>query len=353
MNISMKKDYTAKFAILKKIKKPLVIQNLRIPKPSKNQLLVKIKFSYICGSQLNEIYGNKGPDKFLPHTLGHEASGEVIKIGKNVGNFKIGDKVILSWIKKKDKKSSNPSYLDNRNNVVNSGPVSTFSKLSLVSKNRVYKIPKKMPMDIAALFGCAIPTGFGIILKNIKKIKKNEFVGIYGVGGVGIMSIIALKSLGIKNIYAIDKNKKNLKIAKRFGCKNIFSLNAFNKQLTKHKINKKLIKYNIEISGNVNLMEMAIKNLSPEGTCILAGNTKHGFKIRINPYELIFGKKIYGFSGNDLSLDKNIKKYFKMLRKINLKKLRKIFKIYDFDNINKAVYDFKKGKILRPLININ
>ena len=103
MNISMKKDYTAKFAILKKIKKPLVIQNLRIPKPSKNQLLVKIKFSYICGSQLNEIYGNKGPDKFLPHTLGHEASGEVIKIGKNVGNFKIGDKVILSWIQKKDK----------------------------------------------------------------------------------------------------------------------------------------------------------------------------------------------------------------------------------------------------------
>lgn len=349
----MKKYYKSKFAILKKIKKPLVIQNLQIPKPSENQLLVKIKYSYICGTQLNEIYGNKGHDKFLPHALGHEASGEVIKVGKKVGSLKIGDKVILSWIKKKDKESSNPSYLDNRNNIINSGPISTFSKLTLVSKNRVYKMPKKTPMDIGALFGCAIPTGFGIIFKNIKKIKKNEFIGIYGVGGVGIMSIIALRSLGIKNLYAIDKNKRNLKIAKSFGCKNIYSLNTFEKKLTDKKINKKLIKYNIEISGNVKMMEMAIKNLSPEGTCILAGNIKYGFKIKINPYDLIFGKKIFGFSGNDLPLDKNIKKYVRIINKINSKKLRKIFKNYKFKNINKAIIDFKKGKILRPLIDFD
>ena len=347
----MKKYYKSKFAILKKIKKPLVIQNLRIPNPSENQLLVKIKYSYICGSQLNEIYGNKGNDKFLPHALGHEASGEVVKVGKKVSSFKIGDKVILSWIKKKDKESSNPSYLDIRNNVINSGPISTFSKLTLVSKNRVYKIPKKTPMDIAALFGCAIPTGFGIILKNIKKIKKNEFIGIYGAGGVGIMSIIALRSLGIKNLYAIDKNKRNLKIAKKFGCKKIYSLDAFNKNIMNLKINKKLIKYNIEISGNTHMMEMAIKNLSSNGSCILAGNIKHGLTIKFNPYELIFGKRIHGFSGNDLSLDKNINQYFRALKKINFNKLRKIFKIYKFNDINKAIYDFNKGKTLRPLIN--
>ena len=347
----MKKYYKSKFAILKKIKKPLVIQNLRIPNPSENQLLVKIKYSYICGSQLNEIYGNKGNDKFLPHALGHEASGEVVKVGKKVSSFKIGDKVILSWIKKKDKESSNPSYLDIRNNIINSGPISTFSKLTLVSKNRVYKIPKKTPMDIAALFGCAIPTGFGIILKNIKKIKKNEFIGIYGAGGVGIMSIIALRSLGIKNLYAIDKNKRNLKIAKKFGCKKIYSLDAFNKNIMNLKINKKLIKYNIEISGNTHMMEMAIKNLSSNGSCILAGNIKHGLTIKFNPYELIFGKRIHGFSGNDLSLDKNINQYFRALKKINFNKLRKIFKIYKFNDINKAIYDFNKGKTLRPLIN--
>ena len=347
----MKRDYKAIFAILKKIQKPLVIQNLRIPKPNDHQLLIKIKYSYICGSQLNEINGNKGYDKFLPHTLGHEASGEVLKVGNKVNSFKRGDKVILSWIKKAGKDSPNPFYLDKKNNVINSGQVSTFSKLSLVSKNRVYKIPKKLPMDLAALFGCAIPTGFGIIFKHVKKIKKNEFVGIYGVGGVGMMSIIALKSLGIKNIYAIDKNKENLNIATKFGCKKIYSLDSFNKEIMNSKINKKLIKYNIEISGNKRMMEMAIKNLSPKGSCILAGNIKYGFKIKFNPYELIFGKRIHGFSGNDLSLDKNINQYFRILKKINFNKLRKIFKIYKFNDINKAIYDFKKGKTLRPLIN--
>ena len=347
----MEKDYKAEFAILKKIQKPLSIQNLKIPKPNDHQLLIKIKYSYICGSQLNEINGNKGYDKFLPHTLGHEASGEVLKVGKKVNNFKRGDKVILSWIKKSGKDSSNPFYLDDANNVINSGHVSTFSRMSLVSKSRVYKIPKKMPMDLAGLFGCAIPTGFGIIFKHVKKIKKNEFVGIYGVGGVGMMSIIALKSLGIKNIYAIDKNKKNLKIAKKLGCKKIYSLDAFNKNIMNLKINKKLIKYNIEISGNTHMMEMAIKNLSSKGSCILAGNIKHGLTIKFNPYELIFGKRIHGFSGNDLSLDKNINQYFRALKKINFNKLRKIFKIYKFNDINKAIYDFNKGKTLRPLIN--
>ena len=83
----------------------------------------------------------------------------------------------------------------------------------------------------------------------------------------------------------------------------------------------------------------------------MAGNIKHGFEVKFNHYELFFGKRIYGFSGNDLSLDKNINQYFSVLKKINFNKLRNIFKIYKFHNINKAIYDFKKGKILRPLIN--
>ena len=252
--------------------------------------------------------------------------------------------------KKNSRDSANPFYLDYKNNIINSGQISTFSKLTLVSQNRVYKVPKTLPMDLAALFGCAIPTGFGIIFKYIKKIKKNEFVGIYGVGGIGIMSIIALRSLGIKNIYAVDKNKKNLIIAKKFGCKKIYLLNTLNNKNINLKIDKKLIKYNIEISGNKHMMEMAINSLSTKGLCILAGNIKFGNKIKFNPYELIFGKQIYGFSGNNVSLEKNIKRYSTIVQKLNFTKLRKIFKTYKFNNINQAIIDFRKGKTFRPLI---
>ncbi len=89
---------------------------------------------------------------------------------------------------------------------------------------------------------------------------------------------------------------------------------------------------------------------SINGTCILAGNTKVGEKIGLNPYELIFGKKIFGFSGNDVSLENNLKFYSKIIKKIRISKLRGLFRTYPFKNINNAINDFNKGKILRPLI---
>ena len=346
----MKNNLLSQFAVLEKVNKPLIIKNLKIPNLQKNQLLVKIKYSYICGTQLNEIFGAKGPDKYVPHTLGHEASGNIMQVGPGIKNFKIGEKVVLSWIKKKGSSSVNPFYLDKKNKKINSGLVSTFSNFTVVSKDRVYKIPANLPMDIAALFGCALPTGFGIVLNYLKKISKNDYVGIYGVGGVGIMSLIALKSLGIKNIYAIDKNKKNLNIAKKFGCKFTLTLEDFEKKILNKFINKKNIKYNFEMSGNKMMMEAAIRNLSNNGSMIFAGNTKKGDFIKLNPYDLIFGKKIFGFSGNDVSLEKNFKNYIKIIKKINFKKISNIFSIYKFKNINKAILDFKKGTVLRPLI---
>ena len=346
----MKNYYESRFAVLNKTNKPLLIKNLKIPKLKNNQLLVKIKYSYICGTQMNEISGSKGVDKYLPHTLGHEASGYIVSLGPNVKKFKVGEKVILSWIKKKELGSVNPFYFDEKNKKINSGLVSTFSNFTVVSKDRVYKIPANLPMDIAALFGCALPTGFGIVLNYLKKISKNDYVGIYGVGGVGIMSLIALKSLGIKNIYAIDKNKRNLNIAKKFGCKFTSTLENFEKKILSKFINKKDIKYNFEMSGNKMMMEAAIKNLSDSGNMIFAGNTKKGDFIRLNPYDLIFGKKIFGFSGNDVSLEKNFKNYIKIIKKINFKQISNIFSIYKFKNINEAILDFKKGTVLRPLI---
>jgi len=346
----MKNNYQSQFAVLEKVNKPLLIKNLKIPNLQKNQLLVKIKYSYICGTQLNEIYGTKGPDKYLPHTLGHEASGYIVNIGPNIKDFRVGEKVILSWIKKKGPGSTNPFYLDQKNKKINSGLVSTFSHLAIVSKDRVYKIPANIPMDIAALFGCALPTGFGIVFNFLKKLSKNDYVGIYGVGGVGIMSLIALNSLGIKNIYAVDKNKKNLHIAKKIGCKFTGKPKEIDKKIINKLIDKQKIKYNFEMSGNKMMMETAMKNLSNNGTMILAGNTRKGDFVRLNPYDLIFGKKIYGFSANNISLEKNIKNYIKIIKKINLRKLRNVFSTYKFESINKAVQDFKKGTILRPLI---
>ena len=89
-------------AILDKQKQNLSIINLNIPKVPNGYVLVKMSYSGICHTQLNEISGILGKDKFLPHCMGHEGVGEIISLGKNIKKFKLGDKIVISWIKKKN-----------------------------------------------------------------------------------------------------------------------------------------------------------------------------------------------------------------------------------------------------------
>ena len=88
-----------KAAVLEK-KNTIKIHNLKLPKSlSKGQILVKIFYSSICHTQLNEISMKNGKDKFLPHCLGHEGVGKIQSVYKDCKKFKIGDLVCLSWVK--------------------------------------------------------------------------------------------------------------------------------------------------------------------------------------------------------------------------------------------------------------
>src|SRR5262245_23489710 len=86
-----------KAAVLVETDKPLVLADLELPQLGVGQVLVKIAFSAICGAQLNEISAVKGPDKFLPHLLGHEGVGTVQATGPGVTTKAVGDRVILHW----------------------------------------------------------------------------------------------------------------------------------------------------------------------------------------------------------------------------------------------------------------
>src|ERR1700733_15581812 len=101
-----------KAAILTELKKPLVIAEIKLPTQlGVGQVLVKVHSSGICGSQLGEIDGAKGEDKYLPHLLGHEASGKVMAMGLGVRHVKVGDKVVLHWRKGLGMESETPNYI--------------------------------------------------------------------------------------------------------------------------------------------------------------------------------------------------------------------------------------------------
>src|SRR5262245_4056977 len=88
----------AKAAILAQSRKPLIVDEIALPDElGVGQVLVKVLHTTICGAQLNEIAAAKGPDKFLPHLLGHEASAAVLETGPGVTSVKPGDTVVLHW----------------------------------------------------------------------------------------------------------------------------------------------------------------------------------------------------------------------------------------------------------------
>ena len=86
------------------------ILDIKNPVPGKNQVLVKIIYSGFCSSQSGEILGLKGKDKFIPHSLGHEACGKVMRTGAGVNKVKKNDLVVLHWMKSKGKESQKIEY---------------------------------------------------------------------------------------------------------------------------------------------------------------------------------------------------------------------------------------------------
>lgn len=338
-------------AIIVKQKKNLKIVDLEIPKVPKGFALIKMKYSGICHTQLNEISGILGKDKFLPHCMGHEGMGEIVSIGKLVRNFKVGDYVVVSWIKKKtNKRFSSISYKKN-STIINSGGCNTLLNYSLVSENRIFKISKKNKYHRESiLLGCALPTASNAILNNSSITKKSKVL-IMGMGGLGYASLFVLSYLRCMNIICIDSNINKLNILKN---KKKFNFIYVNKkkldELKKKYINNfDLI---IDCTGSKNLIEKTFSLLKPfSGRFIMIGNTKKNEKISINAWDFIAGKTLTGAWGNGGTIMKN----FKTNEKILIDQISNIKKVlpkknYKLKEINKALFDFKNGKILRPII---
>ena len=196
--------------------KPLKVKEIELPKYlSHGQILVKLNYSSICGSQIGEIDGVKGKDNFLPHLLGHEGAGKILQVGPGVKKVKEGDTVVLHWMIGDGINSETPKYKHD-NSIINAGWVTTFNELAIVSENRMTKIESKMDKKFLSLFGCAVTTGFGSVL-NDANLRLSQSIVIAGVGGVGINMIIAAKYMNAYPIVALDKDEKKLKIAKKYG----------------------------------------------------------------------------------------------------------------------------------------
>ena len=324
------------------------ITTIKIPELKKKQVLVRILYTGICGSQINEILGRKGKDKYLPHTLGHEAVGIVEKVYSNKSNIKKNDKVILSWIKNSKKDSLLPKYKNKKENI-NSGLISTFMNFAIISENRLFKIKTNIDNSLLPLMGCAIPTSIGVFKNIIKDNIKGKKIGIFGCGGIGLLTLCYLVK---KNniVFGLDINNKKLKLAKKIGAR-IINVNKFNKIQILKKLNGPL-DLAIDTSGSKTSIQNAFELIKKKGRLIISSNVNKNEKISIDPFQIIEGKKIIGNWGGKSNLKRDMPFFLNFIKK-EKKFLKKYFiKIYKFKNINHAIRDMIEGKVVRPIIKL-
>lgn len=334
-----------KAAILTEQKRPLAIETVHLPKSLEyGQILIKVAYSGICGSQLGEIDGAKGPDKYLPHLLGHEASGTVQEIGPGVTKVQQGDSVVLHWMKGVGIESATPRYSWN-GNTVNAGAITTFSEYTIVSENRVTKVDARLDKRIAALFGCAVTTGMGVIANNAN-LKSGESVLVLGAGGVGLNVIQGASLVSAYPVIGVDVHNNRLELASQMGAT--------------HTINSKTAKLDEEISrimkgelfdvvidntGVPELIQLAYELTKPQGRTILVGVPKKGNNISIYSLPLHFGKIIKGSHGGETNPTTDIPRYVKLLDAGVLKLEKIISKEFSLQDINTAIGAMRSGEL--------
>jgi hypothetical protein len=207
---------TAKAAILAQSRQPLVIDEIMLPDTLEaGQVLVQVLHTTICGAQINEIEAAKGPDRFLPHLLGHEASAIVRETGPGVMHVKPGDTVVLHWRPSQGIQSRPPRYSWN-GAPLNAGWVTTFNQYAVVSENRMTVLAPDFDPKVAPLLGCAVTTAAGVI-NNDAKVKLGESVVVFGVGGVGLNLVQFAALAGAHPIVAVDLVPAKLDMARARG----------------------------------------------------------------------------------------------------------------------------------------
>ncbi len=330
-----------------------VVNNLLIPKLKFGQVLVENAYSGVCHSQVMEINGARGIDNYLPHLLGHEATGVVKKIGEGVKKVKVGDWVISGWIKGKGIDAGGTQYkLDGVN--VNAGAVTTFSDLSVVSENRLVKLPKGIPPRLGVVFGCAVPTGSGIFMNDLK-MPINSSIAIFGMGGIGLSSLIMSCISRTNFIICIDTNPDKLQLSKEIGANEVIDASKENPIYKIKKLTDNLgVNFAIEAAGKTATIEMAFQSVKKfGGLCVFASHPPEGSKISLDPFELISGKQIRGSWGGGVLPDIDIPKIAGLHKKNKLPYHLLLDKTYELEDINLAISDLEKGNTRRPIIKLS
>jgi S-(hydroxymethyl)glutathione dehydrogenase/alcohol dehydrogenase len=260
--------------------------------------------------------------------------------------------VVLSWIKGSGADVPSTVY-QSAEGPVNSGAISTFMHHTVTCENRVTPIPEAMPLREAALLGCAIPTGAGIIL-NTARVQPGSSVAVFGVGGIGLSAVLAADLVHATTIIAVDVFDHKLEHARQVGATHLINARQQDPLATILEITGgRGVDYAVEAAGRPETMETAFRAVRDNGgLCVLAGNLPHGERISLDPMDLIRGKRIVGTWGGETQPDCDILIYVNLYLSGKLQLDGLITHECRLEDVNQALDDLGHGKVGRALIDM-
>lgn len=363
----------ARAAVLFEVGQRLDIREVVVQDPQPGEVRIRMAAGGVCHSDLHVMTGHLTAQ--LPAILGHEGSGVVADVGTGVTSVKPGDHVIPLWrlscgdceyctdgrpalcpagtqIRMTGRLLDGTTRfsLDGRE-IKHFAGVSSFAEYSVVPERSVLKIPDDMPLELAALVGCAVITGVGAVV-NAARVKPGSSVAVFGTGGVGLNVVQGAVLAGAEKIIAVDLLDNKLEYARRFGATHTVNASTGDPvEQIRALTGGKGVNYAFEVIGLTTTIRQAYDSLAKRGVAMVVGVTPLTAEVAVPVMSLVFEERVltgsvYGSSRPRLDLLMLIDLY----RAGRLKLDELLTRRYPFDQINEAYAALERGETARSVV---
>lgn len=363
----------AKAAVLFEVGKKLEIRDVEVQPPKAGEVLVRMAAAGVCHSDLHIMTGHLYAP--LPAILGHEGSGIVEDVGAGVTSVRPGDHVIPLWRLSCGEceycTGGRPALCPTGTEVRRTGRlpdgttrfalgdtelkhlagVSSFSEYSVIPEKALLKIPNDLPLDRAALFGCAVVTGVGAVL-NAAQVRAGTSVAVFGAGGVGLNVIQGAVLAGAEKIIAVDLLESKLEYARRFGATHTVNASTGDPvEQIRALTGGRGVDYAFEAIGVPKVMRQAYDTLAKRGMAVVIGMTPMTTEVSVPVMSLVFEERVltgslYGSSRPRIDIPRLIALY--RAGKLKLDEL--LTRTYPFEQINRAYEALERGEVARSVV---
>jgi Zn-dependent alcohol dehydrogenase len=315
-------------ALLPAARQPFELREVELAPPRRGEVLVRIAATGLCASDLNALDAKRTPVPF-PAVLGHEAAGVVEQVGEDVHRLRVADHVVLSILPSCGSCSaclrgrpnhcataaetmSRGALLDGSRRLSAGGRslshflgVSSFAEHAVVSESAAIAIDPAMPLDRAALIGCAVLTGVGAV-RNNARVEPGERVALFGCGGVGLSAIQGARIAGAQTIVAIDVHHEKLELARELGATHAVHVAEGDPVAAVREASDGGVDHAFEAAGRHETIQQAWASLAAGGDLVVVGLLASGAKLTLDAAPLIEEKRIAGCYLGSASLDRDV-----------------------------------------------